>query len=48
MAKKTINCLKCKKKITVDVDEKGIPYKKICNNCKNTYGNYGRGVTTAY
>lgn len=48
MAKKTIKCLKCKKKMTVEVDGKGIPYNKICNACKRRYASYGRGVVTAY
>lgn len=47
MAKKTIKCLKCKKKMNVEVDGKGIPYNKICKECKRTYGKTMRGIVTA-
>lgn len=45
MTKKKVICLKCKKKFETEIDSAGIPYKKICNQCKKNTTNYGRGLS---
>jgi len=42
MAKKTriVKCLKCKKEFETELDSNGIPYKRICYNCKRNSKNY--------
>lgn len=47
LEKKKIRCLKCKKEFLTEVDSKGIPYKKICSNCKQHNKKYGRGLSGA-
>jgi|ASRO01.1.fsa_nt_gi RNA polymerase subunit RPABC4/transcription elongation factor Spt4 len=46
MNEKEVVCLKCKKIFMSEIDSKGIPYSKICPNCKkkNTK-NFGRGIS---
>ncbi len=48
LEKKKIICLKCKKEFISEVDSKGIPYKKICSNCKQHNKKYGRGLSGAF
>lgn len=48
MDKKEIICLKCKKKFVTEVDQNGIPYKKICRSCKQRNKTYGKGLSGTY
>ncbi|UUV17047.1 hypothetical protein NRK67_03845 [Fusobacteria bacterium ZRK30] len=41
---KEIKCLKCKKIFKTEVDSLGVPYKKICPNCKKSKIDYERGI----
>lgn len=41
---KEIKCLKCKRLFKTEVDSLGIPYKKICSNCKKNKISYGKGI----
>lgn len=45
MLKKKVICLKCKKEFISEIDSKGIPYKRICSNCKKSNKKLGRGVS---
>ena len=45
MEMKIVRCLKCKKIFNTEIDEKGIPYKRICPKCKKNNPRYGRGVS---
>ena len=43
-----ILCLKCKKKFETQLDSVGIPYKKICPQCKKNIGQgYARGISAS-
>lgn len=46
--KKIVECMKCKKKINVEVDKLWVPYQKICSNCKKLYSRTERGVAKGY
>ena len=47
MVKKNVVCLKCKKVFISEIDSKGIPYNRICSNCKKKNQRFGRGVSRA-
>lgn len=47
MDKRKVVCLKCKKKFVSEIDSRGIPYSKICPNCKKNNKKYGRGISGA-
>ena len=42
--KKKTECLKCHKPFTTDADSMGVPYNKICPNCKKQAKKTGKGV----
>lgn len=46
MKKKITECLKCHKPFETDVDGMGIPYNKICPNCKKKKKGKGKGVVS--
>jgi|ASRM01.1.fsa_nt_gi DNA-directed RNA polymerase subunit RPC12/RpoP len=47
MDKKKVICLKCKKSFMSEMDSRGIPYSKICSNCKKNNKKIGRGVSSS-
>jgi DNA-directed RNA polymerase subunit RPC12/RpoP len=45
MGEKKVICLKCKKEFISEIDTRGIPYHRICPNCKKNNKRFGRGVS---